>query len=246
MTKDIGHEFLIQSRHKSVPLSPQKQGFPQPPLELKYSVTEPLINLPEPKNLIFPAIDIRDAIERRKSVRTYVDKPLELTELTLLLWLTQGVKQVTDRPATQRNVPSAGARHPFETYLLINKVKGLTPGLYRYIALEHALIGFSLVPDLNENITKACLSQKHVQNSAVTFFWAAVTERMEWRYPRRGIRYLFMDAGHVCQNLYLAAESINCGVCAIGAFDDDLLNSILGLDGEELFTAYGATVGKKG
>jgi SagB-type dehydrogenase family enzyme len=83
-----------------------------------------------------------------------------------------------------------------------------------------------------------------VNTSGVTFFWVAVSERMEWRYPVRGYRYLHLDAGHVCQNLYLAAEAISCGVCAIAAFDDEKVNEALNLDGENLFVIYVATVGK--
>lgn len=245
MTDSIGPEFLTRTKQRNMPLSAQKQGLPQPPLELNYPATAHLIDLPQAGELIFPAVDVRDAIERRASLRTYSDRPLKKTELTLLLWLTQGVKQVNDRPATQRTVPSAGARHAFETYLLVNRVTGLTPGLYRYIALEHALIELNLANTLSADISHACLDQSQVANSAVTFFWVAVVERMMWRYPERGYRYLFLDAGHICQNLSLTAEVLGCGTCALGAFDDDQLNALLGLDGEKLFVAYGATVGKK-
>jgi SagB-type dehydrogenase family enzyme len=84
-----------------------------------------------------------------------------------------------------------------------------------------------------------------VRRSAVTLIWVAVVERMAWRYGERGYRYMHLDAGHVCQNLYLAAENIDCGVCAIAAFDDDNLNSVLGLDGENLFAIYLGSVGKR-
>jgi len=245
MDESIGREFIRKTRHHEVPVSDQKLGLPQPPLEMAYDATATLIDLPDQEEVIFPAVDVRDAIERRTTVRTYADKPLTLHELTFLLWLTQGVKQVSARPATLRTVPSAGARHAFETFLLVNKVKGLKPGLYRYIALEHALIELEVSLDLNSKITDACEGQKQVANSAVTFFWAAVVERMTWRYPERGYRYLFLDAGHVCQNLYLAADVIQCGVCPIGAFDDLKLNQALNLDGDDQFVAYAASVGKK-
>jgi SagB-type dehydrogenase family enzyme len=68
---------------------------------------------------------------------------------------------------------------------------------------------------------------------------------MKWRYSERSFRYFFLDAGHVCQNLYLAAESIGLGACAVGAFDDDEINSLLGLDGEEQFVVYAGAAGKK-
>ena len=85
-----------------------------------------------------------------------------------------------------------------------------------------------------------------VAASAVTFIWVAVVHRMAWRYGQRGYRYLHLDAGHACQNLYLAAESVGCGVCAIAAFDDEDVSRVLGLDGEDQFAIYVATVGKKG
>jgi SagB-type dehydrogenase family enzyme len=99
--------------------------------------------------------------------------------------------------------------------------------------------------DIRAAITHACLDQKQVETSAVTFIWAAVVKRMAWRYVERGYRYLFLDAGHVCQNLYLAAEAVGCGACAIAAYHDDLLNQALGLDGENIFAIYLASVGKR-
>ena len=121
----------------------------------------------------------------------------------------------------------------------------LTPGLYRYVALEHALLPVRLDAEVNQELTQACLKQQQVQTSAVTFIWVAVVERMYWRYLERGYRYLHLDAGHICQNLYLAAEPIGCGVCAIAAFDDDAVNAFLGIDGVEQFAIYLASLGKK-
>jgi SagB-type dehydrogenase family enzyme len=152
---------------------------------------------------------------------------------------------VSKRPVTLRTVPSAGARHAFETYLLINKVEGLTPGLYRYAAIDHALVTLDLSPEVNARLTAACEDQSQVATSAVTFAWGAVIERMIWRYPERGYRYILLDAGHVCQNLYLAAEALGCGVCAIAAYDDDLTNQVFGLDGENQFIVYLASLGKR-
>lgn len=142
-------------------------------------------------------------------------------------------------------MPSAGARHAFETYLLINRVETLEPGVYRYLALDHALAATNLKPGMADEVTHACYDQGQVAQSAVTFLWVAVVERMTWRYVQRGYRYLHLDAGHVCQNLYLAAEAVGCGVCAIAAYDDELANTTLGLDGEAQFVIYAASLGKK-
>jgi SagB-type dehydrogenase family enzyme len=213
-------------------------------LQLDYPATQAPIALPAPHEVISNPLDIREAIEKRRSVRQYSSQPLSLAELSFLLWCTQGVKQVIGRPVTLRTVPSAGARHAFETYLLINRVDGLAPGLYRFLALEHKLLEIDLSADVAARTVEACWRQQFVRTSAATFIWTAVAYRMTWRYGERGYRYLFLDAGHVCQNLYLAAQAVGCGVCAIAAFDDEAVNRLLGLDGEEQFAIYLASVGK--
>lgn len=243
--KTTGRDFMQATYPENLSVSAQDQGAQQPPLELPLPAEAALIPLPPPADLEIPLIDLRRAIEQRRSRRSYKQEPLTLAELSYLLWLTQGVKEVSKRPATLRTVPSAGARHAFETYLLINNVTGLEPGLYRFAACQHALIQLEMPANIRELVTHGCWDQKQVYNSAVTFLWVAVTERMAWRYVERGYRYLHLDAGHVCQNLYLAAEAINCGVCAIAAYHDELLNSTLGLDGEELFVIYVASLGKR-
>ncbi len=165
--------------------------------------------------------------------------------MTYLLWFTQGVKEINNNKITKRTVPSAGARHAFETYLLINRVDGISPGLYRYLALEHALLPVNSGQDITQSVTAACLEQQQISSSAITFIWVAIKERMYWRYGERGYRYLHLDAGHVCQNLCLGAEAIGSGVCAIAAFDDDQLNAVLDLDGDNRFVIYLGSVGKK-
>ena len=245
MTPSIGKEFMRLTRYTHLPPSAESQGLPQPPLELPFPPEARLITLPQPKDLRLPGADLAETIVQRRSLRRYAEQALSLEELAYLLWLTQGVKKVTDRPATFRTVPSAGARHAFETYLLVNRVDGLEPGLYRYLALEHALILLDDDPGLTEAAYHAAHDQRMIETAAVNFLWVAVLERMAYRYGERGYRYLHLDAGHVCQNLYLAAESIQCGVVGIAAYDDEGMNSVLGLDGEELFVVYLAALGKK-
>lgn len=245
MEDKAGNQFLEMSKTKNMPPSAQTQGLPQPSLELPVPSDAELIDLPSPSSIKVPPMDVRQAIEKRETLRAYAEVNLSLAELSYLLWVTQGVKMVTDRPVTKRMVPSAGSRHAFETWLLVNRVDGLQPGLYRYIALTHKLIRISANQAIRQILTDACSHQKHVFESAVTFFWVAVAERMTWRYPARGYRYLFLDAGHVCQNLYLAAEQISCGICAIAAYDDDLVNQALQVDGKNLFTIYIASLGKR-
>lgn len=245
MKTSVGPEFWEKTKYANLPASDQEEGVvPQPPLELPLEAGE-WIALPEPKSLELPAADLWATIEQRQTLRSYSPQALTLAEVSALLWYTQGIKRFTPRPVTLRTVPSAGARHPFETYLLVNRVAGLEPGLYRYAAGRHALAALNLAPEIAEQIYRGCLSQNQVLNSAVTFVWAAVIERTEWRYPGRGYRYILLDAGHVCQNLYLAAEGLGCGVCAMAAFDDDLLNAALGVDGQNVFAVYAASLGKR-
>jgi SagB-type dehydrogenase family enzyme len=241
----IGKQYMELSRYEHMGPSWQKQGRPQPPLELPAPPDTQPIPLPSPQDVALGHVDLRQMIEQRVSLRKYGPDPLSLDELSFLLWCTQGVKQVLPRPSTLRTVPSAGARHAFETYVLANRVTGLEAGLYRFLALEHQLAPLNLSPGITDQITEACWRQEQVRQSAATFAWVAVLDRMYWRYDERSVRYLHLDAGHVCQNLYLAAESIGCGVCAIAAFYDEPLNEALGLDGVEQFVIYLGSVGRK-
>lgn len=241
----IGNEFMEKTKYKYLSESYQSQGKQQPPLELDYDLTKPIIKLPSPDSLKYGQTPLIEVINSRRSVRQYSGEALSLEELSYLLWCTQGVKKVSRGVATLRTVPSAGARHAFETFLLINRVVGLKPGLYRFLALGHGLIEVNLDPDIGEKVVAGCLGQRFIASSAVTFIWIADVPRMYWRYVERGYRYLHLDAGHVCQNLYLATESIDCGACAIAAFDDDEMNKVVGVDGEKQFVIYIGAVGKK-
>ncbi|MEN6611699.1 MAG: SagB/ThcOx family dehydrogenase [Methanoregulaceae archaeon] len=235
---------MERTKYRYLGKSDQSRGVPQPPLEIPADPDKPSLDLPPVEKLNVPLLDIRKAIASRHSVRSYARKPITLDELSFLLWGTQGVKRVEGTYATFRTVPSAGARHAFETYILANDVAGLERGLYRYLALSHRLQRVSTDPTLLVDITEACFNQDFILRSGAAFLWTAVQYRMTWRYGERGYRDLHLDAGHVCQNLYLAAESIGCGVCAIAAFDDDLMASLLGIDGTEQFLIYLAAVGK--
>jgi SagB-type dehydrogenase family enzyme len=246
MPDDIGREFVRLTAHQFLSVPGQSTGIPQPPLQLPIPESAERFPLPKPELPGNPRYDLDTVFQRRRSIREYTRDPISLLELSYLLWWTQGVQKISDRPATLRPVPSAGARHALETYLLINNVEDLTSGLYRYVALEHALVELEKTADTAAGIAAASgPSQPLCASSAVTFLWVAVAERMTWRYSERGYRFLFFDAGHVCQNLYLAADRVSCGVCAIGGFNDENINPLLGLDGEEHFVIYLATVGKK-
>jgi SagB-type dehydrogenase family enzyme len=240
-----GRTFMEQTRYEHLTVSDQTQGLPAPPLEKAAPQDARTIPLPQPADITVPPLDLRTAIERRRSVRHYARDPLTIEELAYLCWCTQGIVDVKAPFYTLRNVPSAGGRHALETYLLINRVSGIQPGLYRYLAFSHSLTAIDTTRGISDTIMSACLGQAFVRSSAVSFIWSAVIYRMAWRYSERAYRLVHLDAGHACQNLYLAAGQIGCGACAIGAFDDQQIADALKIDGEEEFALYCATVGRK-
>jgi SagB-type dehydrogenase family enzyme len=241
----IGRLFMEMTRYNHLPRADQFLGRPAPPLEKPAPRQDGFIPLPSPGEIVAPSLELRYAIESRRSVRQYSRDSLSLQELAYMLWCTQGVVLRHEPYATFRNVPSAGGRHSFETYLLANKVSGLEPGLYRYLAFSHRLMTLEIHPGMADRFMDAFLGQAIVRESAVTFIWSCVIYRMAWRYSERAYRLVHLDAGHVCQNLYLAAAQLDCGVCAIGAFDDELMSGLLGIDGVEEFVIYCAAAGKK-
>jgi SagB-type dehydrogenase family enzyme len=243
--ENVGKLFMEHTKYRYLSVSDQAHGVPQPPLELPCNTSNAFFDLPNPDTIRVKDIALQKAIENRRSERNFSNTPLSLEELSYLLWCTQGVKRVVQNHVTFRTVPSAGARHALETFLLINNVDTLRPGIYRFGALEHRLVEMKVGPGVADSISRACFDQEFVKEGAATFIWIAVVYRMKWRYGERGYRYLHLDAGHTCQNLYLCAQSIDCGVCAIAAFSDDDMNALLGLDGEEQFVIYIAAVGKK-
>jgi SagB-type dehydrogenase family enzyme len=242
----IGKEFLKQTSYQDFSRTGRRLGDPQPPLELPYDTTQ-LIPLPAVDTIDVPPLDLRTAIERRRSIRAYAQTPLTPEELSYLLWCTQGIQQETvfNGAATLRTVPSSGAKHAFETFLGIQSVEGLEKGLYRYVASQHALQLIKKDDAIQGELAAVMGKNTFAAKSAVLFVWAAVIERMFWHHGDRGYRNLFLDAGHIGQNLYLAGQQVGCGACGICVFDDAKLNTLLGIDGEEIAALYAGCVGKQ-
>jgi len=238
-----GQDFIEKTTFEYLGPSDQYLGKAQPPLERKDSGAG--LPLPLPGEACPGAIDLTDAIARRRSVRTYAATPLPASTLSYLLWSSQGVQSVVGDDWTIRTVPSAGARHALETYLLVNRVDGVDPGLYHYAALSNRLFRLPAPEGVAGRVRAACLNQPMITDAPAVFIWVADIYRMTWRYGERGYRYIFIDAGHACQNLYLAAEAVDCGVCAIGAFDDGAINALLGIDGREMFVISCAAAGMR-
>ena len=223
----------------------QNRGLPAPPIEKACPADARRIVLPSPEEVQeLGLMSLQEAIAHRHSRRKYGKTPLSLKELSYLLWATQGVRKMKNNIAL-RTVPSAGNRHALETYVAVLNVSDLEPGIYRYLPSVHQLVLESTPESLGEKLTDAALHQPFAGRSAVTFIWTTIPYRMEWRYKEASYKVIALDAGHACQNLYLASESIHAGTCAIAAYHQQLADELVGVDGEEEFVVYMAPVGKQ-
>ncbi len=181
-------------------------------------------------------------LAERRSKRNY--RRLEITkeEVALLSFATQGVTAIAGNYLL-RTAPSAGALYPIETYLAINFSSEIAPGLYhlnvREFSLERLAEGY-----FGEILKEMALGQAFLATASVVFIWSAVLRRTMSKYGERGLRYIFLDCGHICQNLLLACTALGLKGCPVGAFFDEDLNDLLQLDGEEETVIYLATVGK--
>jgi SagB-type dehydrogenase family enzyme len=239
--------FLKDSVRKTVDFSgtDQSMGIRPPPIEKRYSADAERIDLVSPNKFeALPKADLLFAIANRKSRRRFIETPLTLQELSFLLWTTQGVREGSDAGHARRTVPSAGARHALETYLCVLNVEGLHTGFYRYLPLEHQLVVEHRDKDAAEKIGWAAFQQNWMSSAAAVFIWCAIPYRMEWRYGLAAHKVILLDAGHVCQNLYLACEAISAGTCAVAAYDQELMDQVLKIDGKDEFVIYLAAVGK--
>jgi SagB-type dehydrogenase family enzyme len=176
----------------------------------------------------------------RRSQREYENTAASLEELSCLLHAAQGI---TEPRQGKRTAPSAGALYPIETYVAINNVMGLERGIYHYAIRMHEL-ELLQQGDFRAAVSEAGLGQEHLGRANVCFFLSGIFQRTRWRYRERAYRYLLLEAGHIGQNLYLAATSMGLGACAVGAFNDDDLNGLLWLDGVEEAVLYIVSVGK--
>lgn len=241
-------EFLKDTIRREINFTQtdQSSGIAPPPLEKPFRTDAARIPLDAPDQ--WPAMeraDLVSVIKNRQSRRQFGDSPLMLAEVSFLLWATQGVRRRLNPATALRTVPSAGARHALETYLCVGNVEGLKPAVYRYLPLEHELLFEFDEPRLRARLVEATLGQSFVGEAAATFVWTAIPYRMEWRYGLAAHKVIALDAGHVCQNLYLACEAIGAGTCAVAAYHQQWMDRLLHVDGTEEFVIYLAPVGRQ-
>jgi SagB-type dehydrogenase family enzyme len=241
LKQSLGYKYLQETKFdpKSIRQISRLEIHPTEPFK-KYSDTE-TITLPTDWQ---KDSSLQDALQSRRSHRRYEDLPLSIKDLAMLLWASQGI---TGRAGNYflRAAPSAGALYPIETYLAVNNVESVEAGLYHFQVAEFGLekldTGFQ-----GDKVARAALDQHFLAKAGVVFIWSAVLRRNFAKYGHRGLRYVLMDVGHICQNMLLVAEALSLGTCPVAAFYDDEMNRLLKLDGDEESVIYLASVGSKG
>lgn len=185
-----------------------------------------------------------EAILRRKSLRRFIDAPVSRDALSCILWASGGIQR-KEMGFEFRTAPSAGALYPVETYLVVHRVEGIDPGIYHYHVRAHALEEIKK-GDFRPNIAHAALGQVMCSQAAFVTAWTALFERSAWKYRQRAYRYVYLDAGHMAQNLALASTSLGLGSCQVGAVFDNEVNDLLGVDGIVESVLYLSVVGQTG
>ena len=239
MSNGIGDEFQIQTKHTRRNLGGYLDWEHKPETYKTYpgaKIIKLTLTIPD------QALPITEILKKRRSVRSFSSVSLSTFELSFLLWAATGIQRC-ERDYDFRTVPSAGALYPIETYLSANNVEGLAKGLYHYSIEEHALEELKL-GDLRGELSQTALGQKMLTTAPLVFVWTAIFERSKWKYRQRAYRYVYLDAGIIGQNLALSATGIGLGSCQIGAFFDDEVNDILGVDGTTESVVYMSVVGR--
>ncbi|OPY31856.1 MAG: Nitroreductase family protein [Methanomassiliicoccales archaeon PtaU1.Bin124] len=197
------------------------------------------LQLPPPGPMAMP---LGEAMARRQSVRTYSSEMLTKQEISDLVYCVSGINR-RERGRELRNVPSAGALYPIETYICVNRAEAMAPSIYHYHVRSHSLDLVTPGP-AGAKLASAALDQRMLEECSVAFIWTAVFGRQTWKYGQRAYRYASLDAGHMGQNLALACAALGLGCCHVAAFYDDEVNALLSVDGVEESAIYLSAVGR--
>lgn len=167
-----------------------------------------------------------------------------MRDLSWLIWSSTGISEDINGYEF-RTAPSAGALYPIETYVVVNRCNGLNSGIYHYAVKKNCLETLKL-GDFGDELASSALGQSICAEAPAVFLWSAVFGRSKWKYRDRGYRYIYIEAGHIAQNLALAAVAIGLGSCQIAAFFDDEVDAMLDLDGTGESVIYMSSVGRPG
>ncbi len=237
---NVGDTFQQKTKYSRGELRGGRLDWANKPATYKRYPSAPKIALSAP--VTEDGAPIWDVLQKRRSERRFQDVPMEEQELSQLLWATQGITQQL-QGIDLRAAPSAGALYPIETYLIIHDVEGIEPGIYHYNVEEHALDQLKR-GNFRADIARAALDQRMAARANLVFVWTAIFERSKWKYKQRAYRYIYLDAGHIAQNVALAAVALGLGSCQIAALYDDEANELLDVDGVEESTIYMTVVGR--
>ena len=229
MSKTVGDDFQTETKYARNKRLGGNLNWANKPEIYKSYPSSKIVQLPSA--LQEATMGFAEVLRRRKSIRAFSNQPLSKVDLAFLLWASTGIQRI-EHGYEFRTAPSAGALYPVETYIAANNVEDVESGIYHYNIKNHLLEEIK-TGDFGEALAHAALDQKMCATASAVFIWTAVFERSKWKYSQRAYRYIYLDAGHVAENLALAATSITCGSCHIGAFFDDEINSIVGIDGTE-------------
>lgn len=239
MKQEVGDVFQLETRYRRGDLPGGRLDWEHKPESYKRYAAAPKVRLSQPDTS--DGLGLWEAIRQRRSVRRFSEALMPEAELSQLLWASQGITRVRQGFAF-RAAPSAGALYPVETYLVVNNVAGIEPGIYHYAVEEHALEQLK-AGDFRLAVAEAALDQEMAYHANVVFAWTAIFARSKWKYQQRAYRYVYLDAGHIAQNVALAAVALGLGSCQIAALYDDEANALLGVDGGEESTIYMTAVG---
>lgn len=234
----IGDRFQQETKYAQTTRGEGPNWSLQPDLYKHYE-QQPHIPLPKPRTDASKTID--EILAKRKSIRSFQQKPLSQLHLSFLLWASTGIQR-KEHGYEFRTAPSAGALYPIETYLVINNVESIKQGVYHYNIKHHYLEQLQ-TGDFRKEITTAALHQQMCATASVVFIWTAVFNRSKCKYGQRAYRYIYLDTGHIAENLALAATSIDLGSCHIAALYDEDANNIIDVDGTMESSIYLTVVG---
>ena len=240
MGSGIGDNFQQETRYRRGHLRGGRLDWASKPAVHKRYPSAPKIPLSCPETT--GGAPIWDVLRERRSVRRFQEEWMSRAELSQLLWAAQGVTQARQGFGL-RTAPSAGALFPVETYAVIHTVEDIEPGVYHYAVETHELEQLQ-TGEFRTAVARAALDQEMAYWANVVFIWTAVFERSKWKYRQRAYRYIYLDAGHIVQNVALAAVALGLGSCQIAALYDDEANAILNVDGVEESTIYMTVVGR--
>jgi SagB-type dehydrogenase family enzyme len=236
----IGDTFQRDTKYERGHLPGGKLNWATKPATYKHYFSAPKIPLSLPQTQ--GGVSIWDTLTQRRSMRRFKEFPLQEAALSQLLWVAQGITQA-GRGFGLRTAPSAGALYPVETYVAIHKVEDIEPGVYHYAVETHELDQLK-TGDFRADVARAALDQEMAYRANLVFVWTAVFARSKWKYRQRAYRYVYLDAGHIAQNVALGAVALGLGSCQIAALYDDEANALLDVDGVEESVIYMTAVGR--